>query len=86
MGKCTDCYARAFCVGGCYHNNWVTTGDVSVSPERQCLLVKSTFKGLLLLYSSLSHSDKEALFGKSPVPEWAVGRSSLEILAESRSE
>lgn len=80
MGKCATCFARAFCAGGCYHNNWVMTSQVALSPYKQCMLVKSTFKELLLLYSSISHEDKVSLLGKSPLPDWAVGRSSAEIL------
>lgn len=85
MGKCATCFARAFCAGGCYHNNWVTTRQVGLSPYKQCMLVKSTFKELLLLYANIPHTDKEALFGKSPLPDWAVGRSSAEILTNKET-
>ncbi len=60
--KCTTCYARYICVGGCYHDNLGITKSIFEPAEDMCVLVRRSTEFAAAVCSHLSDEDKEYLF------------------------
>lgn len=60
--KCTDCWCKNLCGGGCPYENFQSNGESNIPHEDSCMLNKAFFEELIYLYMDLSAEEKENLF------------------------
>jgi len=56
--KCTDCWARFFCSGGCHANAHLLNGDITIPYELSCVLEKKRLECLFYLQSKLGELEE----------------------------
>jgi uncharacterized protein len=61
--KCKTCWIRNLCVGGCVHDNYIMTGDISAPYEPNCELRKKVAIEAINIYIRLSDDDILEIFG-----------------------
>ncbi|SHK55739.1 PapB family radical SAM/SPASM ranthipeptide maturase [Paramaledivibacter caminithermalis] len=65
--KCTECWAKSLCGGGCPAENKVANGDFKVPHEHTCNLLRKNAELALKLYVGLTDEEKLKLFEKEEV-------------------
>lgn len=55
--NCKKCYAKFFCAGGCYHDNFGFSGSLTTPSVDMCKLMKYLVAQLLIIYSQLNKRD-----------------------------
>jgi uncharacterized protein len=63
--QCRNCWVQNLCLGGCPNENLVSTGDMQVSPDRNCKFTKKVYEELIKVYLHLSEEDKKCIFTKN---------------------
>ena len=61
VSKCTSCYAKNLCGGGCYHDNLGKTGSIFEQDEKDCKEVRQAAKIAIDLVARLTDQDKDFL-------------------------
>ena len=61
VSKCSSCYAKNLCGGGCYHDNLGKTGSIFEQDEKDCKEVRQAAKIAIDLVARLSDQDKDFL-------------------------
>lgn len=61
--KCSDCWIRNLCVGGCIHNNFSLSGDINSPYEPLCEYRKKITAESINIYLRLSDEEIHGLFG-----------------------
>jgi len=59
--KCTNCFAKYLCAGGCYHDNLGTTGSLFEPDEGMCALMRHSAELAAAICSRLNEDDKAYL-------------------------
>jgi len=59
--KCSRCFAKYICAGGCYHDNTGQTGSAFDPEEEFCRFMKRSMELVAYVVSNLNHNDKEYL-------------------------
>jgi uncharacterized protein len=72
-GKCTGCFARFYCAGGCKHENAGSCGSISSPPEDICRLKRRELELAAYITGNLDPQDraflvKEDIFPPKPCP------------------
>lgn len=61
--KCSNCWIRNLCVGGCIHDNLFFTGNINEPFELQCKYKKKIITEAINIYLRLSDEELYELFG-----------------------
>lgn len=59
--KCHECYAKYSCLGGCFHENLGTTGDIFETDNRRCVIEKRLTELAAVISYHLTPEDKQFL-------------------------
>ena len=65
--KCSRCWARYLCGGGCYFENYIYNKDIKRPYSQNCYLRKLEYKAALYAYSSIDDSDRRFI-SESHIP------------------
>lgn len=65
FNKCSDCWIRNLCVGGCVHTNFSLTGDVNLPYDPFCEFKRKTTTEAINIYLRLSDDEIDELFKDS---------------------
>ncbi len=66
--KCSKCWIRNLCVGGCIHNNFSSTGDINSPYEPQCEYKRKVTTEAINIYLRLSDEEIHELFTNKNTP------------------
>ncbi|WP_162265429.1 PapB family radical SAM/SPASM ranthipeptide maturase [Abyssisolibacter fermentans] len=55
--KCSKCWARNLCIGGCIHTNYTSTGDINLPSDQFCNFTRKIWKELIKIYLRMSKED-----------------------------
>jgi len=47
--KCSDCFAKYFCSGGCHANSYFTNGDINIPNDNACILQKKRIECAIMI-------------------------------------
>ena len=67
--KCSECFAKYICGGGCYHDNLGCTESIFDPSENTCKLMQRTMELVSYISSNLSSDDKEYLVKEKIIPK-----------------
>ncbi len=67
--KCSKCFAKYHCAGGCYHDNMGSTGSVFEQSENTCRLMKRIMELTAYISCNLTEDDKEYLVKEKIISE-----------------
>ena len=69
MDKCSDCFAKYVCVGGCGYDNLAVSGSIFTPNEQRCRLARRSVELLASLTCRLDREDKDYLLEKEIIPK-----------------
>ena len=61
--KCQECWARNLCLGGCFHDNYESTGTVNLSSHQFCEFKKKVAEEVIYIYLRLSDEEIREVLG-----------------------
>lgn len=61
IDKCSDCFAKYVCAGGCYYDNLARTGSLHEPSENTCSLMKRVMELTAYIVANLNTENKEYL-------------------------
>jgi uncharacterized protein len=87
MKKCSECFAKYFCAGGCYHDNLGKTGSVFEPPEDTCEIMRSNAELTAYITANLNDDDieylvKEEIISKKPPTKEELAEKKNKLQAE----
>ena len=59
--SCKSCWARYYCGGGCYYDNYLANGDIFIPDKTGCALTKKVIEFHGRVYADLYENDRELL-------------------------